>query len=69
MLGVVPGIINGRQWVDERLRNLRAMLDANPSEELRTAIEAEIARLRPEAESARRRVRRWFLWGGRPPQV
>jgi hypothetical protein len=69
MLVAMPGIIDGRKWVEERLRNLHAMLDANPAEDDRTAIQAEIDRLRTQAESNRRRHRRWLLWGGRPPQL
>ncbi len=62
----VAGIIDGRQWVKQRLEHLRGLLEANPTDEQRKAIEAEIAALEPEATASRRRFRRWLIWGGRP---
>jgi hypothetical protein len=67
MLARMSGVIDGRRWLQERLRNLQAQLDADPSDDQRQAIEAEIEKLRAEAGSTRRRFRRWFIWGGRPP--
>ena len=63
----MSGIIDGRRWLEERLRQLQAALDANPTADERVAIESEMAKLREEAGSHRRRFRRWLLWGGRLP--
>jgi len=59
----VPGIINSRQWLKERQRVLRAELEKELPAEQRQAIEAELARLQPEADQTRRRWwRRWIFW-------
>jgi hypothetical protein len=64
----VPGIIDGRQWLENRLSHLEAQLhdDAALSEEDRRAVETEIAEVKAELASSRRRFRRFILWGGRP---
>jgi hypothetical protein len=62
----VSGVIDGRKWLQDRLRHLQAQLDVEPSDDQRKAIEAEIEKLRAEAGVSRRRFRRWFIWGGRP---
>jgi hypothetical protein len=67
-VGPVSGIIEGRRWVEERLRHLRAALTTDITDDQRKAIEAEIEKLQGEATVSQRRLRRWFLWGGRPPQ-
>lgn len=66
-LATVAGIIDGRKWLDERLQHLRGLLDANPTDDERAAIDAEIGRLEAEAGTSRRRFRRWIVWGGRHP--
>jgi hypothetical protein len=68
MLGPVSGIIEGRRWLEERLRHLQAALSTEITDDQRKAIEAEIERLRGAAGSHHRRFRRWLLWGGRPPE-
>jgi hypothetical protein len=44
----VPGIVEGRKWLQARLAFLQECLDAGPPEPERTAIEDEIAALRAE---------------------
>ena len=63
----MSGIIDGRQWLEQRLRHLQAELDADPPPELRSAIEREMAAIRVEVGTSRRRFRRFLFWGGRPP--
>jgi hypothetical protein len=54
--------------VEERLRHLRAALSTDITDDQRKAIEAEIDKLQGEAGVSHRRFRRWFIWGGRPPE-
>jgi len=49
----VPGVIDGRRWIDERLKFLRERLAAGPADEERQSIETEIETLLAER---RRRV-------------
>ena len=65
----MSGIINGRQWIEERRRHLRRALEDNPGEEQRQAIQSELDKLEEEIKSGRRRFRRWIFWGGKPPEV
>lgn len=44
----MPGIVEGRKWLQTRLAFLQERLDAGPPEPERTEIEAEIAALRAE---------------------
>jgi hypothetical protein len=69
MLCQMAGIINGRDWLKQRLQHLEAALQANPSDEERAAIQSEIDELRAEAKAGRGRFRRWVIWGGRTPEV
>lgn len=62
----MAGIVDGRQWLEERLRHLEAQLNEDPPDDQRKVIEAEIERLRVEVRSSRRRFSRWLMWGGRP---
>ena len=62
----VAGIVDGRQWLEERLKHLEAELEADPPAEKRELIETEIERLRAEVRSSRRRFRWWLMWGSRP---
>ena len=62
----MAGIIDGRQWVKARLEHLQGLLDGDPTDEERAAIEAEMAQLQTESAAGRRRFGRWLLWGGRP---
>lgn len=65
-LGSVAGIIDGRKWLEQRIKHLEAALAAGPPDEERRTIEAELDRLRAETAGSRRRFRRWLVWGGRP---
>jgi hypothetical protein len=62
-------IIDGGDWLNKRLRHLEAALDASGTDAEREAIQTEIDQLRAAAKVVRRRVRLWWLWGGRPPQT
>jgi hypothetical protein len=64
----MPGIIDGRQWLENRLAHLQEQLQSETdlSAADRKAIEAETAELKAELASSRRRFRRFILWGGRP---
>ena len=64
----MSGIIDGRRWLENRLAHLQAQLqdDAGLSDDNRKAIETEIAELKAELASSRRRFRRFIFWGGRP---
>ena len=64
----MAGIVDGRQWLQERLRHLEAELANDPPDDQRELIEAEIERLRAEVRSSRRRFRWWLMLGGRPQQ-
>jgi hypothetical protein len=68
-LDLVSGIIEGRRWLSERLRFLEAELHANPADDVRLAIEAEIARLREQQGVSRLRWRRWLFLSGPPPEL
>ncbi len=64
----MAGIIDGRRWLETRLAHLEEQLhDENGlSEADRKAIEAEMAEIKAELATSRRRFRRFILWGGRP---
>jgi hypothetical protein len=68
MLGTMPGIISGRDWLETRLRHLEAALEGDLDAEERTAIQAELEELRREAQAAKRRRLRWLIIGGRLPE-
>ncbi len=65
----MAGIIDGREWLRERIDHLEVMLSDDLltdglGTDQRDAVEAELARLREELGRSRRR-RRWsFLLGG-----
>lgn len=62
----MAGIIDGKAWVDQRLKHLRDALAAGElSDGQRTLIETEIDLLESERARDRRTFRRWLLWGGR----
>jgi hypothetical protein len=44
----MPGVIDGKRWIAQRLKFLRERLAADPSAEQRAAIEAEIETLSAE---------------------
>jgi hypothetical protein len=54
----MPGVINGRQWLRQRIRHLEELLRGDPPAEQRQAIEAELAQARLE-------LRRSYGWVGR----
>jgi hypothetical protein len=63
----VSGIIDGKQWLQERVKHLTAQLEADPTDEQRVLVETELEQLRAELGSSRGRFRRWLVWGGRLP--
>jgi LPS O-antigen subunit length determinant protein (WzzB/FepE family) len=65
----VGDILDGRQWLEQRIRFLQEELTNDPADGVRQAIELELAALHDEVRTSRRRWRRWFVWGGaHPPQ-
>jgi hypothetical protein len=62
-------IIDGGDWLNRRLGHLEAALNASGTDAEREAIQTEIDQLRAEAKVLRRRVRLWWIWGGRPHQM
>ena len=62
----MAGIIDGKAWVERRLKHLREALEGGElSDAQRTLIATEIDLLEAEAARDKRRFRRWLLWGGR----
>jgi len=45
---VVPGIVEGRKWLQARLAFLQELLDADPPDDERKAIEQEMVAVREE---------------------
>jgi hypothetical protein len=60
----MPGVIDGRRWLRQRIAHLEEMLRDDPPAEQRPHIEAELARARAELRSTGS-WRRWLLWGAR----
>jgi hypothetical protein len=54
----MPGVINGRQWLRQRIRHLEELLRSDPPPEQRALVEAELAQAREE-------LRRSYGWFGR----
>ena len=61
----MAGIVEGREWLEQRIRFLEAELERDPNNGTRALIEIELATLREELRAKRRRWWRWFVWGGR----
>jgi hypothetical protein len=61
-------VIDGRQWLEDRLSALQSHLEASDSDEERATIEAEIESVQKQLREARRHLGRWLLWGGMPPR-
>ncbi len=62
----MPGIIDGKGWVEQRIRRLRSALGSGElTESQRVLVETELAQLEEEAARHRRTFRRWLLLGGR----
>ncbi len=59
----MPGIVEGRKWLQARLAFLQERLDAGPPEPERKVIEDEIAQLR--AEMRHHGPWRWLRFLGR----
>jgi hypothetical protein len=58
----MPGVIDGRRWLRQRIEHLETVLGDNPPAEQRAQLEAELAAAKAEL----RRTgswRRWLLWG------
>ncbi len=62
----MPGIIDGRRWLRQRIAHLEALLEEGPPPEQRVALEAELETARAELGRAGA-WRRWLLWGARRP--
>jgi hypothetical protein len=63
----MPGIINGRAWLQARHRFLEEELAKDPEPEQRSALEAELAAVDQELGASKHRWWRLLLWGTRPP--
>jgi hypothetical protein len=62
--GAVPGVIDGRRWLRQRIARLEDLLGGDPPAEQRAQLETELA----EAKAELHRMagwRRWLLWGAR----
>ena len=64
---MTPGIIDGDAWRRQRVAALHEALAGELDAEQRAAIELELVELGAAEEQARRRRRRWLLWGARLP--
>jgi hypothetical protein len=62
----MPGVIDSRRWLRQRIEHLEELLEADPPAEQRAGIEAELAQARMELQRSSP-WRRWLLWGTRPP--
>ena len=59
----MPAIIDGRQWLQDRIAHLEHLIAEDLSTNQREAVEAELTRVRAELGRGRRH-RRWsFLFG------
>jgi len=64
----VAPIIEGRRWLEDRLRFLQAELDRTADPADRRGIEAEIERVNQELGRHKSGWRRWWIFGGRLPR-
>ncbi len=58
----MPGVIDSRKWLRQRITHLEELLQSDPPDEQRQVIQAELDQARAEL----RRTsgwRRWLLWG------
>jgi hypothetical protein len=62
--GGMPGVIDSRHWLRQRIGHLEELLRNDPPPEQRQAIEAELAQAREELRRSAGWVR-WLLWGAR----
>jgi hypothetical protein len=60
----MPGVIDSRHWLRQRISHLEELLAKDPPPEQRQLIEAELASAREELRRSRGWVR-WLLWGSR----
>jgi hypothetical protein len=60
----MPGVIDGRRWLRQRIQHLEEALAGDPPAELRPQLEAELAEARAELHRTGT-WRRWLLWGAR----
>lgn len=59
-------IIDGKAWVEQRLKHLRAALEGDEvTDGQRVLIQIEIDELEQELGREKRKIRRWLIWGGR----
>jgi hypothetical protein len=61
-LAEVPGLIDGRGWLRQRIARLEEALRGDLPDEQRAAVEAELQQARGELRWSR--VRRWLGSGG-----
>ncbi len=62
----MAGIIDGKAWLDQRIKHLRAALEGGElTESQRVLVETELEQLETEAQREKAKLRRWLLWGGR----
>jgi hypothetical protein len=54
----MPGVIDGRRWLRQRIQHLETVLGDNPPPEQRPQLEAELAAARAEL----RRHGGWLRW-------
>jgi hypothetical protein len=57
----VPGVIDGRRWLRQRIEHLEAELQSGPTEAERVQLQAQLDQARDELR--RSRLRRWLFWG------
>jgi hypothetical protein len=60
----MPGVIDGRRWLRQRIQHLEAQLREEVSEARRSQLSSELEQARTELRRERRR--RWLWWGSRP---
>ena len=60
------GTIDGRAWLEKRLKFLREALEGDElTESQRVLVETETEQLQAEADRDKHRFRRWLMLGGR----
>ncbi len=64
---MMPGIISGRAWLQQRQRVLQEELAKDPAPEQRAVLQAALDAVDQELGAAKSRWWRSLLWGTRPP--
>jgi hypothetical protein len=60
----MPGVIDSRHWLRQRISHLEGLLRSDLPPEQRQAVEAELGQARDELRRSAGWVR-WLLWGAR----